>query len=680
MARWTTSFWNIKSPVSTRLLRQMLLCMLPFVVCVAKAQQTASWQEIWHEVMSGEETETSDWEESFDWLEQLAAQPLDINQATRTELEQLPFLSSRQVMDLMEYLERYGPMRSLGELRMVSSLDYAQLQLLPFFVYVGTSGEKKDSSPTLDSLLRWGRHELTGSLRIPFYTRRGDENGYLGYRYRHELRYEFRSANRLRAGILGAQDAGEPFGANKNRWGYDAYSYYVQLKGMGVVENAVVGKYKMSAGMGLVMGSSFMLGKLAAMQTMGRTPALLRPHASRSEADYLQGAAATLRLAPSWRLTPYLSCRAMDATLNADSTARTLITSGYHRTPTEMEKKYNVRATDLGVSLGWQHGPLHAGFHAAYTHLDRSLQPDTSSLFRRYQASGSDFMNLSASYGYSSWRLRLSGETAIDRKGHLATFHVLNYQPSNALALMAIQRFYSYRYQSLHAHALSEGGHVQNESGLMLGATWKPLRRWHLQVYADYAYFPWARSMTSQASSAVDLLASSVIELGSWTFKARYRCHRRERDDETKSTLEHHTEHRARLSTTYSSKGVPLSLTTQGDYLQATGQGWMVSESASWQPRRWLLSMTAAYFNAGSGASLYLYERQLPHSFDFGSLTGEGLRCSLLARYEVGRWLCHVRLGYTHYFDRASIASGLQQIAHSSKTDLDVQLRYRIGR
>ena len=76
----------------------MLLCMLPFVVCVAKAQQTASWQEIWHEVMSGEETETSDWEETFDWLEQLAAQPLDINQATRTELEQLPFLSSRQVI------------------------------------------------------------------------------------------------------------------------------------------------------------------------------------------------------------------------------------------------------------------------------------------------------------------------------------------------------------------------------------------------------------------------------------------------------------------------------------------------------------------------------------------------------------------------------------------------------
>ena len=116
--------------------------------------------------------------------------PIDLNHATRDELEQLPFLSSQQVMDLTEYLDRYGPMRSLSELRMVRSMDYWQLQLLPFFVY---AGEVTDSLrfPLLKTIKKYGRHELTAAVRLPFYERQGDRNGYLGYRYRHWLRYEF---------------------------------------------------------------------------------------------------------------------------------------------------------------------------------------------------------------------------------------------------------------------------------------------------------------------------------------------------------------------------------------------------------------------------------------------------------------------------------------------------------
>ena len=33
--------------------------------------------------------------------------------------------------------------------------------------------------------------DLSATGKIPFYERRGDQNGYLGYRYRHDLRYQF---------------------------------------------------------------------------------------------------------------------------------------------------------------------------------------------------------------------------------------------------------------------------------------------------------------------------------------------------------------------------------------------------------------------------------------------------------------------------------------------------------
>lgn len=652
-------------------------CLL--MTCPASAQEELrTWEQTWHEVMSAEEQEDESWEETFEILEQLATTPMDINRATREELEQLPFLSQQQVMDLREYLDRYGPMRSLGELRMIGSLDYRQLQLLPFFVFVGEEREKGKQLPSIGSVAKYGRHELTGSLHIPFYHRKGDVNGYLGYRYRHELRYEFSYGNRIRAGLVGAQDAGEPFFANNNRWGYDAYSYYAQVKDWGMMENIVVGKYKLSMGKGLVMGSSFTAGKLASLQSLGRTPTMLRPHASRSEADYLQGMAATLRLSHDWRLTTFVSHRSLDATLDSRGQAQTLVTTGYHRTLKEMEKKYNTHETDAGTRLELRRGAFRTGLTAIYTHLDRRLQPETETLYRRYQASGNDFTNFSIDYSYTLHRLSLSGETASNRNGHLATYNVLNYQPSDKWALMALQRFYSYRYHALHAHAQSEGGHVQNESGVLLGATWTPLRHWHLQAYADYAYFPWARYRVSQSSEAIDLLLASTLEWKPWTLKARYRRHLRQRDNEEKTALVNQTEHRARLSLTYAPPTSAWILTTQGDYTHTNGNGWMVSEMASWQHRFGLLAATAAWFYTdGYDNRLYLYERQLPHHFSFPFYYGKGLRLSLMTRTNWGHWQGNLRLGYTRYFDRTTIGSGWQQINQSSLTDMEVQLRYR---
>ena len=114
-------------------MRYPLLLLVLLASLYASAQ---SWQETYDNVMNvGDDAdETGELlEDSYELLEQLAGHPLDLNRCSREDLEQLPFLSAQQVMDLQEYLYRYGPMRSLGELRMVRSLDHAQLALLPFF-------------------------------------------------------------------------------------------------------------------------------------------------------------------------------------------------------------------------------------------------------------------------------------------------------------------------------------------------------------------------------------------------------------------------------------------------------------------------------------------------------------------------------------------------------------------
>lgn len=626
-------------------------------------------------------------EACFDLLQELSEHPIDLNRATRDELERLPFLSAQQVMDLMEYRDRYGPLRSMGEMRMIRSMDFQQIALLPCFTYVG---EVADSVhfPRLKTIARYGRHELTGSLHYPFYDRKGDLNGYLGYKQRHWLRYEFSYGKYVRLGLIGAQDSGEPFFSNRNQWGYDAYSYYLQLRKMGCVENLVVGKYKLSVGMGLVLNNSFSPGKLATLQSLGRQTATIRPHASRSVADYLQGAAATLALSKSLQLTAFASLRPMDATLNkGDGTVATLLTNGYHRTPTEMQKKNNTHETVAGAHLVWRHQALHLGLTAAYTHFDRMLRPDTATLYRRYYARGRDFFNASVDYGYMHHRFAFSGETAIDQNGAMATVNALSYQPAATWSLVAVQRFYSYRYIALRGHAFSEGGHVQNESGFYLGGTWRPLPQLQLQGYADYAYFPSARYRVSQSSAAQDYLGEAIVRPSEqWTFKGRYRLHLRKQDrtgsgKKAVKTLRRHNEHRARLSATFV-RG-EWTATAQGDYVKAVSDsiehGWMTSTQLSWQHAWWQLNLMGAYFNTHSYASrIYTYERQLPHNFSFPVYYGRGVRLSLTARANIGSWLqVDAKVGHTRYADRNTIGSGLQMIDGSMMTDLDLQVRWR---
>ena len=399
-------------------MKEMMLFLLLLLTVPVAAQ--SDWHEALREWLTAEDVEESYGEELLEQLEERAQTPINLNQTCREELEELPFLTAQQVEELTEYLDHYKPMRSLSELQMVKGLDYHTRRLLQCFV---VAGEERKSSvwPKAADLLKYGQHRMTATGKIPFYERQGDRNGYLGYKYRHDLRYQYTFGNRIKAGITAAQDAGEPFFTNKNSMGYDQYNYYVQLRDFGRLEELNLGHYRVQMGMGLVMNTSFHLGKLTTLQTMGRGLHTLSAHSSRSASNHLQGIAATVRLAKQWRVMAFASYQAIDATLNDDGTARTLLYSGYHRTPTEIEKKHNTYETDLGASIGWHQGTLHINANAVYTRYDRSLQPMQNALYHTYSAQGNSFLNMSLDYGWNNHRWAFSGETALNKKGRWVT-------------------------------------------------------------------------------------------------------------------------------------------------------------------------------------------------------------------------------------------------------------------
>jgi hypothetical protein len=656
--------------------------MLIFSAQQVMSQSETDWERMFHELGDTEDDESSSWESTYDVLSELSEHPLNINTCTREDLQRIPFLNDNQIADICEYIYKYGAMKTTDELLLLPSMDFNHAKLLSCFVYAGDTGLK--GFPSLQQILKGGRHQVILTAKLPCYNRRGDDNGYLGYKYKHSFRYSFQYSENVKVGLVGSQDSGEPFFSNKNSKGYDYYSFYAVLRKLGRLKTLAVGRYRVSFGMGLVINNDFGLGKIATMQTLGRSHNAIRGHYSLMEANYLQGAAATVGLTKGLDVSAFVSYRYIDATLNDDEkTIATILTTGYHRTESEMKRKHNATSTLAGGNINYRYNGFHIGATATYTSFSKDLQPKKSQKYREYYPTGNDFYNIGVDYGYTSKRFTFNGETATGDSHAIATINNFSYLLTPSITLMALQRFYSYKYTSLYAESFSEGGAVQNESGVYIGVSWRPSRNLSLMAYTDYCYFAWPKYQAAQASKAWDNLLSATYTKGRFSFIARYRVKIREKDNDKKTALINQTTHRGRLGMSYD--GGRWSLGTQADAAYSEWKdnsfGWMISEFAGYSMMEKKININASfgYFNTQSYDSrLYIYERGMLYSFNFPMFYGKGIRYTLYAKAQIMKQLMLIcKVSTTDYFDRDHISSSLQQIDHSSMTDVELQLKWK---
>lgn len=651
------------------------------VIPSVTAQEKRDWESYLLDYGEMTDIEASTWESSFDILYYLEDNPMNINTATREDLEQLPFLTARNVEEIQEYIYLHGPMKTLGELALLKSIDYNQRQLLYVFTYAGDI--KKALFPKLSNILKYGKHDFIASAKIPSYKRKGDYNGYEGYQFKHSIKYDFTYGDYVRLGFLGSQDAGEPFFATVNSTGYDFYSFYLVLKKLGRIKTFALGRYRLKFGMGLVVNNNYNFGKLSALTTMLAQGSNIRAHASRSDANYMQGAATTISLTKNIDVSLFASYRQFDATLNKDGTISTILSSGYHRTRTEIGKKNNSSNTTAGGNINFRRNGFHIGATAVYTTLNRELKPNTSTTYRYYYASGRNFFNAGIDYGYNGHKFTFSGETATGSCGAIATINLLTYSISDQMTLTALQRYYSYKYYTLLGRSFSEGGMVQNETGAYFGINWKPTPELSVLAYSDCAYFEWPKYQAFGSSYSFDnLVQATWTPRDSWSFTARYRLKLRQKDNAEKTALIYQKSHRARLSATYNGKAWQSK--TQADLAfynyKKRSFGWMFSQNLCCMAiNKLLLNASATYFNTDDYDSrIYTYERGLLYSFSVPSFYGHGVRYTMLASTEVIRnLLLTAKIGTSNYFDRNTIGSGYQRINGSSATDLELQARWK---
>ena len=637
------------------------------------AQTSYTWQDFVEEMSDDQYAEEETWSQQMEELAQLAAHPMDINTATREQLQQLPFLSDEQIEEIHTYIFLHGGMRSLGELMAISSIDLRTRRFLSLFVSANVWPYERKDSTNLKSMLKHSHHELSTRVDIPFYYRLGysyppEQGGYKGNPLYHNLRYRLTSGKHLEAGLSAEKDQGEAFDK-----GWDSYGGYVALHDIGVLRTLSIGDFRLGFGEGLVVNSGFSTGKSSMMTQPSQG---IRAKRGLDEYNYFRGVATTLG-GKHFNGSVWLSYRLLDASLREDGTVNTILTNGLHRTQSELDRKRNLKSTMAGGNLTWKNHGFHAGLTGYYQRFHRDLSPGEA-VYRRIYPSGRDFGVIGANYGYSHLWFKVSGETAYSTEnGGWATLHRASWKISPKYMLTASHRFYSYKYYSFYASALSENSRVQNESGAMLRLDASPTGQLNLVAYFDFFYNPWPRYSLTHSSQGQELMAQAEYQIRRKnTLGVRYQLKRKEESDQMR------LHNRLRLQyTRMQGKWWRLQSTLLMHSVDDCGVGWALSQRMKFQKEGAGVSALLTYFNSPDYKTrLFQYEPLLAKMFLFPSYYGKGFRLATTAHYSFWkqRLTAEILYSITRYTDRESQGSGMQLIDSPWKQDLSLQLRFRI--
>lgn len=671
------------------------LCMLTTFVVQG---QTNDWRN-YIEQMAEEGMDETSIENMFEELSFKEQNPLNLNAITREELERFPLLSINQANAISDFLDKNRPVYSVFELRNVYILDYATVELILPFFYVGELLQKKEPF-NLGRILKHSRHNVQMRFDKTLNKRAGygdfsdsilskyPNRKYLGEDFYHSLKYSISYRDKFQAGIVGEKDAGEPFWQRDYRKGYDHYGFHFVLRDVGKIRTLALGDYRLSFGQGLVLNNDFMLGKGFFTNNVVRQTTAPKRHFSTAESSFFRGAAAVVRL-QNVDITMFYSNKQIDANVSSDKEITSFKTDGYHRVPLDMSKRNNTQEQVMGGNVNYRLNRFQVGVSGIHHDFSRMYNPT----LRYYNADywrGRESTNFGVDYSYRFPKFNIAGETARSQNGTIAHIHMLQYNPSSLASFTLSYRDYPSTYQAMYAKAFGDGSRVQNEKGMYVGTTFYPFARVTVSMYGDVVKFPTPKYNVQEPSSALDLYAMATYNFSRETFfEVRYKFKRKDKnvkypDDKTTSVLPYQTN---KLRLRY------LKTMRSGWYYRTTVDianyqvlyfphefGYMISQNFGHRGNKTLHGdCFFGYFKSDTfNARLYSYERNILSTFYMPSFYGEGIRAALSARWNIMNNLSlSVKCSQTRYFDRDEIGTGTEQIDGNKRTDIFTYLVFK---
>lgn len=550
----------------------------------------------WIEQLSEEGSAT---EALVHYYEELLQHPLNLNAASRLQLEETGLLTLFQVESLLAWRERYGAVRSETEWALVEGFSpEAVSQMHPFF----SLGEPLPVQPATQSY----------SLK---FKKKWQQDGF-------SLTTKAQYASRdLSLGLVLDNDPKERFP--------DFISLTARYKGF------YVGDFTARFGQGLVLWKSFSLTAFGSPSVAPRRGSGLQEYRSAGESGYFRGAGWSGRTGP-FTTTAFVSRTPVDARI-VDGRYTSIATDGLHATETERAKRHAMHEYVAGANVSLDRGRWHFGLTVAGYAYD---QPNGRRVqeYNRYQQYDGVWGNLGFDWYGSLGSLRLFGEAAVDAHRAPAMLAGCLWSPAYGFETSLTLRCYAPAYIATHAGALSSISSVSNQ----IGGAWalQVIRGyWTLRGNADLAWYPWKRYRQ---------------EAGTWGFRGRIQLLRSfpgGAEAEAQLVWSNRLKGRLRVS-------IPFGDNWQASLRADANRGGVAGYAdLRWQPgRSWDISARMTLWRTEDWDSrIGFYERGVPESFSVENYAGKGIGAYLVVRYaptrRVDMWV-KLQQGYAAYFVR----------------------------
>ncbi|MCU0367514.1 MAG: helix-hairpin-helix domain-containing protein [Cyclobacteriaceae bacterium] len=644
--------------------------------------------------------EDINYEDLYENLAQLYANPADLNLINGEQLRSIFVLNESQIQSFLNYRDEAGPFLSIYELQNIEGFTNTVIEkLIPFVtVYDPTiSFNKHLWKRILEEKNNYlvMRYDRTLEEKKGYQESASPASSYAGSPDRFYTRFLTRRTGDFSIGFTTEKDAGEKstWAPAQKQYGPDFLSFHAQVMNKGKIKNLVLGDFQAQFGQGLLLGSAFGIGKNSeAVNTVRKGNVGFLPYTSVYEASFFRGVAMTYEISKQLTLHSMYSSRWRDGAIQQDTTEEAIdfISSfqqtGLHRTPAEIANRSSVLEKNAAGILNYKYKNLNTGAMLHYTQFNIPIQRNPN-VYNQFYFNGTDNTNVGAYLNYNWRNVSFFSELAHTYTRGTAIIAGMLGSITPSLDVSLLYRKFDRDYTTFYSNALAENSTTQNERGFYWG--WKYLfnKKYSFSGYVDLFRFPWLKYRVYAPSDGSE-----------WLMRFNYKP--------TKNIfifLQAREESKVRNATTennlyVTSPGIKRNYWLNADYKITPGltfktraqfsnfqlsdkttRGMVLLQDITWNHGKFSVSGRYALFDTDDYDNrLYIYEKDVWLAFSFPAYYGVGIRNYILMQYSITKkidiWL---RWAHVRYTDRETIGSGSETIYGNTKNDIKFQTRIR---
>jgi hypothetical protein len=392
-------------------------------------------------------------------------QAMDLNLASREELETSGLFTSYQIENLLDYRTTFGPIYSIHELAVLPGFQHTDLQEMEAAILVRPDRIPSGKFRMVHRILMDAGSSLPPGDEYRPDPESGAERKFAGSPIHATFRWRSRVRRDLTLALTYDKDAGEPY-LYRNRPQF--ISGYISYEGKKLIKQCVIGNFQLNQGLGLVNGSG-LFHRAGDFRVNRQTLSRIRPYASKAETGFERGMACRLGFDRFQLLVwgSYQTFSLAPSTLSeqpsGDGWFDAQRTSGLYRTQGELAGRELAFRIHSGIQLLLKTGHSALGIQNGTEYLGPTSRAMDNPLVKK----AASIQQKCSLHGYwSKQKIQVFGELSASQYRYPAFLFGMEYQFNDYIHGSILVHHYGSEFSGSLPSSYSSGSRIRNEQGL----------------------------------------------------------------------------------------------------------------------------------------------------------------------------------------------------------------------